>query len=336
MESSFIPDQLNIAKRQNGEMHDVSPPESLAGQNGIQNNNHRSSPDVSPITETSNPIVGRPQFSGKPSSGIPVLKKTQGFGGAGKMWSNWRAKGAENRTPDASSLTPTGTRWDDYSGERTTSEKGKPGQVTPGSVPFDPKLAPVRNSPNFGMTTTISAGSTPPVRRKRVPSREENFTPAVREEWKGASGRHKIINPLMDKPLPPGKSANFPAGKQRLSQSPTEMTRGRDAISPTAGLGLSPLSGESTPTQETHQRPSITVDTNNHVEPPSSTEVTSPPNDTATIMEDSKPSPKPSIVPEDTRSPLARHPSTEALKMVPQPPTPDATPIHSRDSQESN
>ncbi|KAL8698568.1 MAG: hypothetical protein Q9201_006500 [Fulgogasparrea decipioides] len=335
MQSSLIPERLHIPQKQNGDLHDVSPPESLRRHEGNQNNSRRSSPDISPITENSSPIIERPPVNGKHTSGIPVLKKTQGFGGAGKMWSNWRGKGAEGRQPDQGTTTPTGTRWDDYSGERTTSEKGKPGQVTPGSIPFDPKPGPVTRSPAFGMTTTISSGNTP-VRRKKVPSRDENFMPAVREEWKGASGRHKIINPLVDKPLPPGKSAVFPTGSRRLSESPNEPIRSRDAISPTSGLALAPISGESTPTHDSFRQPAVKVENSDHQDPPNRADIGPPIHIMTAPDHPSAPDPDPIPMPEDTRSPLARHPSPEALRLIPQPPTPEATPNNSRDCQEPN
>lgn len=344
MQSSYIPERLHIPNKPNGQFHDVSPPESLLGHEANQSNSRRSSPDVSPVTENSSPIFERPPVNGKHTSSIPVLKKTQRFGSASNKWSNWRGRAAEVKTPDDESRSPAGTRWDDYSGERTTSEKGKPGQVTPGSVPFVSKPGQVVRPPAFGNTTTITGGHAP-VRRKRVPSREENFTPAVREEWKGASGRHKIINPLVDKPLPPGITAVFPTGSRRLSESPTEMRRTRDAISPTSGLALSAISDEPTPTQEKFFHPSIKVDEDDRNESPGSAEIASPisivtplnrqpeptlhsnPIPEIDMMFQNQPEPTAnSLSPLDRRSPLTSHPSSEAMKQKPQPPTPDATP----------
>ncbi|KAL8809783.1 MAG: hypothetical protein Q9223_002920 [Gallowayella weberi] len=337
MQSSFIPERLHIPQKPNG--HDVSPPESLLRNDGTENNSHRSSPNVSPVTETSSPIVERQLVNGKHTSGIPVLKKTQRFGSAGNMWINWRGKGADSKTPDSSPATMTETRWDDYSGERTTSEKGKPGQVDPRSVPFDAK--PGRLIPNqaFGTTTTISGGNEP-LRRKKVPARDGNFTPAVREEWKGASGRHKIINPLMDKPLPPGKSAVFPTGSRRLSESPDELVRTRDAISPTSGLALDPISDESTPTREKIRQPSIVVEKSEPSEPLGSTQAT-PPISIVTALDyptERYPTSNltPILLPEDTKSPLARHPSAEEMKYKPEPLTPETTPNISREGQSPN
>ncbi|KAL8654390.1 MAG: hypothetical protein Q9226_003456 [Calogaya cf. arnoldii] len=334
MQSSFVPDRLHIPKRSNGQSHDVSPPESLSRNDGTQNHSRRSSPNVSPVTETSSPIVERPPVNGKTSSGIPVLKKTQRFGSAGNMWTNWRGKGAEDSSSNGGSTTPKETRWDDYSGERTTSEKGKPGQVDPRSVPFDAKPGHLTPSQTFGTTTFISGGNEP-LRRKKVPVRDGDFTPAVREEWKGASGRHKIINPLMDKPLPPGKSAVFPTGSRRLSESPDEQTRTRDVISPTSGLALFPISDESTPTRDKFRQPSIVVDENMSIDHPSPANAPSPIS-IVTALDHPIESGQNGLSPEDKRSPLARHPSTEEMKLKPEPMTPEATPKSSREGHSPN
>ncbi|KAL8669996.1 MAG: hypothetical protein Q9168_005441 [Polycauliona sp. 1 TL-2023] len=335
MQSSFVPERLHIPQRPNGQLHDVSPPESLLRNDGTQNGTHRSSPNVSPVTETSSPVAERPPSHAKTPSGIPVLKKTQRFGSAGNMWTNWRGKGTEANSPNNGVSTPKETRWDDYSGERTTSEKGKPGQVDPRSVPFDAKPGHLSPSQTFGTTTTISGGNEP-LRRKKVPVRDNNFTPAVREEWKGASGRHKIINPLMDKPLPPGKSAVFPIGSRRFSQSPEEQTRTRDVISPTSGLALSPISDEPTPTRNNFQQPSILVDESISDEPPPPPSAPSPISIVTALDHPIESARSSALTPEDARSPLARHPSTEEMKLKPEPITPEATPASSREGQGPN
>ena len=352
MQNAYIPERLQIPPKPNGQFHDVSPPESLL--NGNQNHSNRSSPDISPVSEHSSSIVERLQVNGKKTSNIPVLKKTQRFGSVSNKWSNWKGRGAETKSPDGDPNSPSGTRWDDYSGERTTSEKGKPGQVIPGSIPFDAEPGQVVKPQAFGNTTTITGGEHAPVRRKRVPSRGENFTPAVREEWKGASGRHKIIQPLKDKPLPQGKSAVFPTGSRRMSESPTEMTRTRDAISPTSGLALSAISDESTPTRATFAQPQVRIEDDELDGFSGSAAIASPISIVTPLNRQpgrtSSPQPIPEIdtsfnrkpesttssrlSPQDNRSPLARHPSSEAMMLKPQPLTPDATPNGSRESQD--
>ncbi|KAI4166185.1 MAG: hypothetical protein LQ342_000071 [Letrouitia transgressa] len=318
-----MPQRLNIPKKTSTYTNDVSPPESLRRHDGAQDQSSKSSFEVSPITDSSSPVTDRLPPSGKYSS-IPIMKKSQKFGAAGNMWSNWRARGVENKSPDDSSTSKSKTRWDDYSGERTTSEKGKPGQVTPGSVPFDPKYRTTPTPPMLGNTTTISAGTGVP-KRKKVPVRDENYSPPVREEWKGASGRYKIMAPLPDKPLPPGKKAVFPAGSHKMSESPEGHSHSRDAISPTSGLGLSPISDEPTPTKYTFSRPLIEV---NESEPNTPTAALP----TAPAREVSPPafpptaeSESPRLSPDDTRSPLARHPSTDEMRSKPVESQPDGT-----------
>ena len=329
MQSSYIPDKLNIPKRPSVNADDVSPPESLLRHDGANNHSRRSSPDISPITDNSGHKAEHFPVTSKNTSSIPVLKKPQKFGGAGAMWSNWRGKGNDGKSPDGTSSTPTMTRWDEYSGERTTSEKGRPGQVSPGSIPFDAKPSSIARNQAFGSTTVISGGVIPP-KRKKVPTRDEEFTPAVREEWKGASGRHKIINPLMDKPLPPGKTAVFPAGSNRRTESPKEPHRGIGAISPTKGLALSPISDHSTPTRENFRHPSIKVEestpdySRNGV-------FASPVSIPSPVKQEAEVPTNASLSPEDIRSPLARNPSKEEMIPQPQPPTPDATPNSSRE-----
>ncbi|KAL9608204.1 MAG: hypothetical protein Q9167_006945, partial [Letrouitia subvulpina] len=323
MQSSYMPQRLNIPKKTSAYTNDVSPPESLRRHNGAQDQSGKSSFEVSPITDSFTPVTEGLPPSGKHSS-IPIMKKSQKFGAAGSMWSNWRARGVENKSPDESSTSKSKTRWDDYSGERTTSEKGKPGQVTPGSVPFDAKHYTTPTPPMLGNTTTISAGTVVP-KRKKVPVRDENYSPPVREEWKGASGRYKIMAPLPDKPLPPGEKAVFPAGSHRMSESPEEPSRIREAISPTSGLGLSPVSDERTPTKHTFPRPLIEV---NESEPNTPTAVFSaaPPREASPpVIPHTAEIESPRLSPDDIRSPLARHPSTDEMRSKPVDTQPDAT-----------
>ncbi|KAL8739897.1 MAG: hypothetical protein Q9190_007342 [Brigantiaea leucoxantha] len=329
-QSSYMPHRLNIPKKSSAYANDVSPPDSLRRQEGAQDQSAKSSFEVSPITSPSTPTVDRVPPTSK-NSNIPTLKKTQKFSGAGNMWSNWRARSAENKSPDEYSKNSSKTRWDDYSGERTDSEKGKPGQVTPGSVPFDSPPHPLLKEQTLGNTTTISGGTDMP-KRKKVPTRSEDFTPPVREPWKGASGRQQIINPLTDKPLPPGKQAVFPAGRRWISSSPNGYSNSRDAISPTSGLALSPLSGDLTPTKQTFSRPLIEV---HESEPNTPTAAVSSPSPSGApppqYMQPDELE-KSRLTPDDTRSPLARHPSTDETQSKPMQPTPDATPNSTRET----
>lgn len=184
---------------------DVSPPGSPQGNDGDNGRSRMASSNVSPVSDSPSPLANRsPVFaSGRFNSSIPVAKKTRKF---------WNRPNSPER---GSSL----THWDVYSGEPTTREKGIPPQTTPSAVKLNAEPSPGRlngNLESFGTSTHISGGRT--TGRKRVASRDLNNAPIVRPEWRGAGGRHKIVNPLLDKPLPPGKSPTFPAGSDTHQQ----------------------------------------------------------------------------------------------------------------------
>ncbi|KAL6718918.1 hypothetical protein ACLMJK_003153 [Lecanora helva] len=194
---------------------DVSPPESPHVDNDDKGRSGRGSPDVSPISESSNPSMKHSPISnlGRFNSNLPVPKKTR------KFW---------NRpSPDTQEQGAKLTHWDVYSGEPTTSEKGKPPSTTPSAVKLNADPSPARLN-GYGTSTHISAGSpnsTNVIGRKRVASRDINNTPIIRPEWKGAGGRHKIVNPLLDKPLPPGKTPTFPTGSEKHREEQKEKER---------------------------------------------------------------------------------------------------------------
>lgn len=107
------------------------------------------------------------------------------------------------------------TKWDDYSGEPTTSEKGRSGQVIPGSTNLGDGKSRV--------TTTITSKPLPKqsifastlkkVGRKDSAETSEQFQ--SREEWKGASGRSPIVPPVSDKPRPANKALPTPSQRRQ-------------------------------------------------------------------------------------------------------------------------
>ena len=114
-----------------------------------------------------------------------------------------------------------------YSGEPTTSEKGKPPSTTPSAVRLNANPSPGEHN-GYGISTHISAGNSisgNAIGRKRVASRDLNNAPIIRPEWKGAGGRHKIVNPPADKPLPPGQAPSFPAGSEKHERERREKER---------------------------------------------------------------------------------------------------------------
>lgn len=273
---------------------DVSPPASPHMNDGDNGRSRRSSPDVSPISDSPIPLANRsPVFtSGRFNSGIPVAKKTR------KFWNRPNVDSPEQ----GSSL----THWDVYSGEPTTKEKGKPPQTTPSAVKLNTEPSPGRlngNLENFGTSTHISGGST--IGRKRVASRDLNNAPLVRPEWRGAGGRHKIVNPLIDKPLPPGKSPTFPAGSEKHQQNQREQDRTTKSSTPSR----SPQQFMTPP-----GRPSIILNNDELgqcITSPETKIESSPDATNPSAFRQSSQSPNPNFSTDDARSPLARNPNNE-------------------------
>ena len=192
---------------------DVSPPDSPTPNGQGEGHSRKSSFNVSPIsTENPNPFANRSapikQPSGRYNSNLPVPKKnTKKF---------WKLPDKASASPDQEAA-PTSVRWDEYSGEPTSSDKGKPPSTTPGEVKLHEDPTPGRlNTHNFGTSTHISSGG---IARKRVGNREVSDAQInMRPQWKGAGGRHAIVPAPIDKPLPEGSSPKFPMGQQLKQQ----------------------------------------------------------------------------------------------------------------------
>ena len=285
---------------------DVSPPDSPQPNQMNNNMSKRESPDISPVSDNTGSSVGRsPVFgSGRLNSGIPIPKKTRKF---------WNRPSLESQDK-GSKL----THWDVYSGEPTTSERGKPPSTTPQAVKLHEDPTPPRTYSNgdFGTSTHISGGVTP-IGRKRVASRDSNNSAIVRPEWRGAGGRHKIINPLMDKPLPPGKSPSFPVGKEILEQEQREIDE-NEATFRARAQSLSPTPEHSIQNGASqHLQPAIRLD-DGELDQDYGMPISNSDASLRTLTPPSYPPRKGSqdsqLTPEDRRSPLARNPSNEEMK----------------------
>ncbi|KAL9068645.1 MAG: hypothetical protein Q9161_006083 [Pseudevernia consocians] len=276
---------------------DVSPPGSPHVNDGDNGRSRKSSPDVSPVSDSPSPLMNRsPVFtSGRFNSNIPVAKKTR------KFWNRPSTDSPEQ----GSSL----THWDVYSGEPTTKEKGKPPQTTPSAVKLnaEPSHGRLNGSfESFGTSTHISGGST--IGRKRVASRDLNNLPIVRPEWRGAGGRHKIVNPLLDKPLPPGKSPTFPAGSEKHQQN----QRDQDTTAESSTPGRSPQQSVTR-----YTRPYITLndkEVSQCVTSPDAKTERSPDSKDPPALRQNIQSPNPGLSIDEARSPLARNPSNDEIQ----------------------
>ena len=279
---------------------DISPPESMRTIDGRQSQSSRGSPDVSPVTDPQSAPSESNAGQGKFNSHIPVSKKTQMFGGAGALFSRKTRPPALASTDRDSSSTAL-TRWDDFSGERTAGENGKPASTSPDAVRRDVELKYGRRKDSLGNSVEISGPT------RRVSSK----APWVPMGWKGAGGRHAVVNPLLDKPLPPGKSPTFPAGSHQRTAS-NDYNVEKDLLRPgrDASASLSP---------EGRLPPVISKDirSNSGREQQKMAEKVLP--EITTTRASQRPTPPgesshSGLTPDDTRSPLARNPSNEEIQ----------------------
>ena len=286
--------RLEIPRSSSVYPDDVSPVESSEGFQRTQ----KSSPNISPITDPQSAAAEH-------NNQIEFSKRGQVFGGAGTLFSRKTRPSALNRT-DRDAPSTNLTRWDDFSGERTASEKGKPASTSPGAVRLDVEAKYGRRKESLGNSVMISG---PKTTGPRKPSSARS--PWIPPGWKGAGGRHPIVNVMLDKPLPPGETPTFPAGSHQRSAS-REQGRGREMPLAHRGLESPPLSVSSRQIQSANDGYSAS-----NTGPQCSSDkgpphiVTTRPSQQPTPPADS---PSPGLTPDDIRSPLARNPSNEEFR----------------------
>lgn len=141
----------------------------------------------------------RPGSSSKPpSSNIPVLRRekrrNQVAAAAANLVTRKEIGGAQKGGKIVD------VRWDPYSGEQTTSEKGKPQSVKPGEF-TPPGLRSIQGSTStaLGNESSITAAPKPHTSfGERVRKLKGSNEPTERPEWKGATGRQTLVSPVAD------------------------------------------------------------------------------------------------------------------------------------------
>ncbi|PLB52970.1 hypothetical protein P170DRAFT_119378 [Aspergillus steynii IBT 23096] len=156
----------------------------------------RSSSQVSAIDEEpkQGPAGGAP-MDYKFSSHLPVLSKR---GGSSHTENSQLPPGSR------SSSRSNATMWDSFSGDPTMSDHGRAGQAAPGGVSFQTHISANPKSSGSQSTSIFGKGKEqllPKKVRGRLSKGENSLPPAVREPWKGPSGRSPIVAPIQEKPL---------------------------------------------------------------------------------------------------------------------------------------
>ena len=133
------------------------------------------------------------------------------------------------------------THWDDYSGEPTNSEAGKPAQATPGNAKFDKQhtgaIFPREPSDSVKINGVgEQAKSLFSAKFKKAGGKEPESSPVEREEWNGQSGRSAIVKPIAEKP-------------RTSSKAPTA-SHFRGSLKHTIGLRPRPTPGRVSPARQ--------------------------------------------------------------------------------------
>ncbi|KAK2767823.1 hypothetical protein FQN54_003984 [Arachnomyces sp. PD_36] len=210
---------------------DVSPPDSPTYGGGMA----RGSPDISPIEDGEARSAGNSRQESRFTSSLPVPRKRAETGSGSGGGSQQPAKN-EGYTSPRDNRT---TRWDDFSGEPTTSDKGKAAQATPRTSSLHQPPAPEPSSRH--QFNILAKGRELNQARRRLMEKRQpepiETSPAQRQPWKGASGRNAIVNPIRPKanstaaetPKPLPKLDARPRQASASSPSPLDATQSPSA-----------------------------------------------------------------------------------------------------------
>lgn len=175
----------------------------------------------------------RPGSSSKgPASNIPVLRREKRRNQVAAAAANLVTRKEIGDGPKGRQAVD--PRWDPYSGEITTSDKGKPQSVKPGQFAG---LQPVHKGTGIALGNESSVSSGQKAHTSfgdRVRRLKSNTTaPVERPEWKGATGRVAIVSPVADqfdiRPLNiPRKSSKRVASPHSGSITPVSVIRSGD------------------------------------------------------------------------------------------------------------
>lgn len=148
--------------------------------------------------------------------------RSQKYEDLGNVPLEWRHR--EPSLPKRDSASTVLTNWDQFS-VGPTVETGKPAHTSSGAVHVELGgiAREAKTSLHHNAANGVEGGRGP----TNISIRQPNASVIPKEAWKGASGRHTIIYPPCDKPLPPGKTPSFPRGSQKASECSIDNTPGK-------------------------------------------------------------------------------------------------------------
>ncbi|RJE20932.1 hypothetical protein PHISCL_06725 [Aspergillus sclerotialis] len=172
------------------EITDVSPPDSpisMSGANGSQESHQVSPIEDEPRSSSRNMEIG---------SQFPMMRNVPQEDVSSQP---------TNPKPRKHSLNfSRATRWDDFSGEPTTSETGKTAQAAPGRAPLQSRTAHKQGGSQSSGIFGWGKDQFHPMKkfaeaRSRFTKHDDTQPHAMREPGKGTSGRPPMINPIQEK-----------------------------------------------------------------------------------------------------------------------------------------
>lgn len=202
--------------------YEISPPESPDTSDDPQNSIRQISFEVSPITESpkasTNDFV-RLYSKGSNNSMPPRSQKCEDLGN-GPSDLEYREP-----PPKRDSANTVLTDWDHFLLGPTTGKTGKPAHTSSGAVHLE--LGGIAREAKSPLRLNAANGVGGGRDATNFSIRQPNLSVIPKEAWKGASGRHTIIYPPCDKPLPPGKTPSFPPGTQKAAECSRDKTSGK-------------------------------------------------------------------------------------------------------------
>lgn len=222
--------------------YEISPPESPHTSDDPQNSSRHSNSEVSPITES--PKASTTDFLRvySQSSNIPMPLRSQKYEDLGNAPLEWRYR--EPSPPKRDSASSILTNWDHFLLGAATGETGKPAHTSSSAVHSEfGGIAREAKSPlHLNAANGVGGGRD----TTNLSIRQPSLSVIPKEPWKGASGRHTIIYPPCDKPLPPGKTPSFPRGTQKTSECSRDKTSGKMTYRKPVRAPSPPISDNST------------------------------------------------------------------------------------------
>ena len=173
--------------------------------------NSYDNPEVSPI-EATPPMPQIQKQHSEPKSQLPVPRKPMPETGV---------KSTEKKKD---------TKWDDYSGEPTTSENGKEAAVKPGMQPVEMQYPDLKAKTRQILAGLRERGTANQQVARKVPPPAQTDPlddPPQREPWKGPSGRTTLVKPVKNNPAARLEPIQIPANNNNRRVEPAMSNTGR-------------------------------------------------------------------------------------------------------------